>query len=72
MFHGRTYAAGNMLWIMTEHHAFINCFLISIAVHYDSPEVNLISLLIQICSHAKAIAKYYSAFLDRGKNSLYR
>ncbi|XP_067940971.1 uncharacterized protein [Watersipora subatra] len=50
-----------------QHHAFSNCFLASIAVHFESPDINPLSILVQICSHARKMAKYYSIFLQGGK-----
>ncbi|XP_067941008.1 uncharacterized protein [Watersipora subatra] len=50
-----------------RHHAFSNCFLASIAVHFQSPDINPLSILIQICSHARKMAKYYSIFLQGRK-----
>ncbi|XP_067940968.1 uncharacterized protein [Watersipora subatra] len=50
-----------------RHHAFSNCFLASIAVHFQNPDTNPVSILNQICSHAREMAKFYSAFLYGGE-----
>ncbi|XP_067941010.1 uncharacterized protein [Watersipora subatra] len=50
-----------------HHHAFSNCFLASIAVHFQSPDINPVSILNQISSHARKMAKYYSTFLQGGE-----
>ncbi|XP_067941066.1 uncharacterized protein [Watersipora subatra] len=50
-----------------RHHAFSNCFLASIAVHFQNPDTNPVSILNQISSHARKMAKFYSIFLHGGE-----
>ncbi|XP_067940513.1 uncharacterized protein [Watersipora subatra] len=52
------------------HPASKNCFLGSIATHYQDPEITAFTIYTKISKEARKMAKYYGVFLPNGKRDL--
>ncbi|XP_067941141.1 uncharacterized protein [Watersipora subatra] len=52
------------------HPASKNCFLNSIAVHYQDTEITAFTIYTKISEEARKMAKYYGVFLPNGKRDL--
>ncbi|XP_067941053.1 uncharacterized protein [Watersipora subatra] len=67
---GRTWAQELLGFECGTHPAINNCFIDSLAAHYQDPEITPVTIYTKISEEARKMAKYYGVFLPNGKRDL--